>query len=313
MAAVDDESTSPQPRTLRFGSGGASCAAWHFGPGTTSACVVMAHGLGAIKEVGLERFARRFLAAGHDVLAFDYRGFGESDGEPRQVVDIGAQQQDWCDAVEFARTLPGVGAGRIVLWGTSYSGGHVLALAAELDLIAAAFAQVPMADGLAAARGVGAGQMLRLAGHGLLDELGGRLGRAPHTVPITGRPGEPALLTSPDAHSGLAILNPEGHPWPNEIAARFVLRAGNYRPGRGASRIGCPLLVVICTDDVITPVAAAVRAAADAPRGELVRLPGGHYAVYEGEGLERAAGAELEFLERALGDRAPAPASGSSR
>ncbi len=79
----------------------------------------MGHGLGAIKEVGLDRFARRFAAAGHDVVAFDHRGFGESTGGPRQVVDIAAQQEDWHAAIAFARALPGVG--RIVLWGTSYA------------------------------------------------------------------------------------------------------------------------------------------------------------------------------------------------
>jgi len=79
----------------------------------------MGHGLGAIKEVGLHRFARRFAAAGHDVVAFDHRGFGESTGGPRQVVDIAAQQEDWHAAIAFARALPGVA--RIVLWGTSYA------------------------------------------------------------------------------------------------------------------------------------------------------------------------------------------------
>ncbi len=179
---------------------------------------------------------------------------------------------------------------------------HALALAAELDGIAAAIAQAPMADGLAATRGVGIGQTLRLAAHGVWDEVGGRLGRAPHTVAITGLRGELALLCTPDAHAGLAVLNPDGYPWPNEIAARFVLRAGAYRPVRVARRIGCPLLIVVCEDDTITPAAPALRAAQRAPHGELVRVPGGHYAVYEGTGFERAMRAEVAFLERALAD-----------
>jgi len=304
MAPADDDF---QRRSVRFASGGTDCAAWHFGPGRSGACVVMAHGLGAIKEVGLERFARRLAAAGHDVVAFDYRAFGESGGQPRQVVDIAGQQQDWRAAVEFARGLPGVAGDRIVLWGTSYGGGHVLHLAARLDGLAAAIAQVPMADGLAAARSVGLVQIARLAGHGLLDAAGARLGRAPHTVAITGAPGELALLTSPDAAAGLEILNPDGYPWPNEIAARFVLRAGAYRPGRDAERMGCPLLVVVCDEDAVTPPAPALAAARRAPRGELLRLPGGHYAVYEGKGFERAVEAELGFLERHLSALTTAP------
>lgn len=283
-------------RTRRFASAHGECAAWHYGPGTSATCVVMAHGLGAIKEVGLDRFARPLAAAGHDVVAFDYRGFGESTGDPRQVVDVAEQQEDWRAAIAFARELPGVE--RIVLWGTSYAGGHVLALAAELDGLAAVVAQVPMADGRAAAGGVGARQLLRLAAHGLIDEARGRLGLSPHTIAITGEPGELALLATPDAAAGLLVLNPDGYPWPNEVGARIVLRAGFYRPARHAERIACPLLVVVCDDDVLTPPEPAADAARRAPQGELLRLPGGHYAVYEGSGFDRAIAAEIGFLER---------------
>ncbi len=283
----------------RFASGDAACAAWQYGPGTSGACVVMAHGLGAIKEVGLNRFARRFAAAGHDVLALDYRGFGESTGTPRQVVDIAAQQEDWQAAIEFAWCLPGVARDRIVLWGTSYPGGHVLHLAARLDGVAAAVAQVPMADGLAAARAVGTRQTA-LAAHGLLDAIGARLGCAPHTVAITVAPGELALLASPDAAAGLEIPNPDGYPWPNQIAARFVLRAGAYRPAamRRASSARCWWWCATTTPSP-RPRRPSRRRGAP-PRGELLRLRGCHYAVYEGDGFERAVEAELGFLERHL-------------
>ncbi len=55
-----------------------------------------------------------------------------------------------------------------MLWGTSYAGGHVLALAAQLDGLAGVIAQAPMADGRAAARRVSPRQLLRLVGHGLI-------------------------------------------------------------------------------------------------------------------------------------------------
>jgi hypothetical protein len=210
------------------------------------------------------------------------------------VVDIAAQQQDWRAAIAFSRGLPGVE--RIVLWGTSYSGGHVLALAAELDGLAGVIAQAPMADGRAAARGVEPRQLLRLAAHGLIDEARGRLGFAPHTIAITGEPGELALLTTPDAAAGLAVLNPDGYPWPNEVGARFALRAGSYRPARHAEHIACP--VVVCDDDAITSPAPAADAAHRAPRGELLRLTGGHYAVYEGAGFDHAVTAQIAFVER---------------
>lgn len=104
-------------------------------------CLVMAHGFGCTRDSGLQPFARRFSALGCDVLTFDYRGFGTSAGEPRQYVSHRRQRADWHAAVAFARTLPGVDAERIALWGTSYSGGHVLAVAADDPRIAAVVSQ----------------------------------------------------------------------------------------------------------------------------------------------------------------------------
>src|SRR3954462_13228881 len=137
---------------LTFPSGEDTCAAWLYRPDAVAGpapCVVMAHGFTATRGDGLPAYAERFAAAGLAVVLFDYRHFGRSTGEPRQLLDIGRQLDDYRAAVAFARSLPGVDAGRIALWGTSFSGGHVLTLAAEDHGIAAAVAQVPFADGVA--------------------------------------------------------------------------------------------------------------------------------------------------------------------
>src|SRR3954453_18653918 len=82
-------------------------------------CVVMAHGFSATRDDGLPAFAERFAAAGLVVVVFDYRHFGRSTGEPRQLLDIGRQVDDYRAALRFARALPGVDTARIALWGTS--------------------------------------------------------------------------------------------------------------------------------------------------------------------------------------------------
>jgi fermentation-respiration switch protein FrsA (DUF1100 family) len=99
-------------------SGDASCAAWHY-PGDNGACLVMGPGLAVAKEPATDPFAPRFQAAGFTVLAFDYRRFGESGGEPRQVMRIGDQQADLRAAIAYARALPGVDPRRVALWGFS--------------------------------------------------------------------------------------------------------------------------------------------------------------------------------------------------
>jgi uncharacterized protein len=292
---------------VRFGSGDTECAAWHY-PGTNGACVIMAGGFAVTKEPGTDRFAKRFHDAGFAVVAFDYRRLGDSGGQPRQVVRIREQLADWRAAIGFAATRPGVDPTRLAVWGFSASGGHVLRVAARNPQLAAAIAQTPNADGPAAARNAARHQkplaLLRLAGRGILDALGGLVGRQPLLVPLDGEPGTVAVLTTPDAIGGGNVLDPDNNyrDWKRAAAARSALRIGFYRPGRAASRVRCPLLVLVCDQDQSALAGPAVDAANRAPRGELVRMPGGHYEPFL-DGHEKAVEAELSFLRRHLLDR----------
>jgi uncharacterized protein len=289
---------------VQFPSGDTQCAGWHY-PGTNGACVVMAGGGGVTKEPGTDRYARHFHGAGFSVLAFDYRRLGESGGHPRQIVRVGEQLADWHSAIECARALPGVEPSRIAIWGFSLSGGHVFPVAARNPHVAAAIAQMPLIDGLAAApRAVRHSTplaQLRLSARAVLDATGGLFGREPLLVPLAGEPGTVAMLSTPDSLDGDRALNPGNmYPeWQQTIAARSVLRIGLYRPGRYASRVFCPLLVVACEGDQTALFEPAVRAAGKALHAELVRIPGGHYAPFL-DGHERTVEAELRFLRARL-------------
>lgn len=131
---------------VTFDSGGAECAAYLYSPVPAfgeAPCVVMGHGFTGTRNLGLPAYAERFAAAGMAVLVFDYRHFGASGGEPRQLLDIGHQLDDYRAAVAFARAQPGIDPDRIALWGTSLSGGHVIVVAAGDSRIAAVISQVP--------------------------------------------------------------------------------------------------------------------------------------------------------------------------
>ena len=293
---------SVQRQKVRFASGGAKCAAWHY-PGSNGACVIMAGGGAVTKEPGTDRFAERFHDAGFSVLAFDYRRLGESGGQPRQVVRIGEQLADWQAAITFAATLPGVDPARIAIWGFSLSGGHILPVAARNPQLAAVIAQTPFADGPAATRKATRYQkplaLLRLTGRGIVDALGGLVGRKPLLVPLAGRPGTVAMLTTPDGIDGDRALNPDNRypEWQQAIAARSALRISFYRPGRHASRVRSPLLVLVGDEDQSVLAEPAIRAARRAPRAEVERMPGGHYEPFL-DGHERAVEAELSFLRK---------------
>src|SRR6202034_3107778 len=143
-----------QREDVQFASGDDRISAWLYRPTGSGPAplLVMAHGLGAVRTMRLDAYAERFSAAGYACLVFDYRNFGDSEGQPRQVLDIDLQLADWAAAVAYARTLDGIDPDRIGLWGTSFAGGHVITTAARLPGIAAVVAQCPFTDGIASAR-----------------------------------------------------------------------------------------------------------------------------------------------------------------
>jgi fermentation-respiration switch protein FrsA (DUF1100 family) len=274
-------------------------AAWLYKPDGATGCVVMAHGLSAVRDQRLPAYAERFAQAGLAVLLFDYRHFGASGGEPRQVVDIGHQLEDWRTAIAYARRLDGIP--RVGLFGSSFAGGHVLTLAADdHGDVAAVVAQCPMTDGLLASLMTPPKTMVKLGRAALQDQLGSLAGRRPKLIKAAGRPGELAVMSSPDTVPGFASITPPDSTWINAIAARIGLKIGLYRPGRHAARIECPLLICLCENDALVSVKATEKVAQDAPQGELARYPVGHFEIYTGEWFERAVSRQAEFLARHL-------------
>ncbi|HVL85330.1 MAG TPA: alpha/beta fold hydrolase [Pseudonocardia sp.] len=293
-----------------FDSHGTRCAATYLGARGDALtgergrpCVVMGHGFGATRDGGLLPFAERFAAAGADVLMFDYRGYGTSDGTPRQDVNHLRHRQDYHAAIEHARGLPGVDRDRIVLWGSSYSGGHVVPVAARDGQVAAVISQGAAMDGFAAlleiARYAGVRQLLTLTGHGLRDATRAVLGRPPHLIPVVGPPGSLAAITAEGAETGYRTIM--GPTFRNVMRARGALLIPLNRPVTAARRLRCPILLILAEDDDICPTRSVRAVGARAGAGaEVVSLPSGHFDIYTGEMFDRSAAAQVEFLTRTL-------------
>ena len=287
---------------VSFSSGGVDCAAWLYRPDRDGLCpmVVMAHGFSGTRELRLDAYAERFCNAGLGALVFDYRHFGASAGEPRQLLDIKMQQDDYRAAVGYARALDWVDSERVALFGTSFSGGHVLAVAARDQRIAAVVSQCPFTDGLAALPKLGPANIAKATAAGLRDQLAELVGRPAHYIPAVGPPGSFAVMTTPDSQPGFEALLPSESRWENRVAARIALRVASYRPGRSAAKIACPVLFCVCDGDAVAPAKATLRYARAAPRGEIKRYPVGHFDIYVGEPWERAVADQTEFLSRCL-------------
>jgi uncharacterized protein len=296
---------------ITFTSGGTTCAGWHL-PASTDEfagergrpCVVMAHGFGGTRDTGMLSYAEAFAKAGIDAFVFDYRGFGDSGGTPRQLISFRRQRQDYHSAIATARRLPGVDADRIVLWGTSYSGGHVVAVATQDDQVAAVISMTPAMDGRALVAQVvhygGPVQLIRLVAHGVRDVLGALAGRAPHYIPIVGPPGSAAMISTPGAE--VAYTSMAGPTWRNEVSARTCLELAFNRPTTSAKRLTCPILVQAGAHDSVVPAKSARRTVAKA--GHLAHLreyPVDHFDVYEGHWQERTLADQLSFLSHVLG------------
>jgi pimeloyl-ACP methyl ester carboxylesterase len=301
------------PDEITIDQRGVALAAWHLratgealsGPAGRP-CVVMGHGFGATRDAGLLPFAERFAAAGADVVVFDYRGYGASEGEPRQHVDHRRHREDYHAAIARARALDGVDPDRVAVWGSSYSGGHVVAVAAADERVAAVISQGAAMDGLGAVmeilRTAGPVQLLRLSAHALRDVAGAAVGAAEHRVPVVGPPGSLAAISAPGAEDGYRKIM--GPTFRNEMAARGILGILANRPGLAAGRIGCPALFVVADTDNIAPPG-AVRAAAERARRagndvEVLELECGHFDIYDGVPFETSVTAQVAFLEKAL-------------
>lgn len=306
---------------VKFGSGGVDCAGYLYLPDAPVTgkmpCVVMGHGFSGTRNLGLTAYAERFAAAGMAVLLFDYAYFGASGGQPRQLLDVGHQLDDYRAAVAFARAWPGIDPARIALWGTSLSGGHVIVVAAGDPRIAAVISQVPFPGvefGRSSDRPARTTRQLLAAAAS--DALRGWLHRAPRLVTVFGEPGDLAVFTNPHDKAIIDELAARAPEWRNAVAARMLFPLMRYQPRTAASHLAMPLLVCIAEKETAASPALTADMAARAPGAEVRRYPIGHFDAYTGRWFDRIVSDQISFLQAHLGlhtTAAPGPASGQSR
>jgi len=265
---------------VEFYSEGTRLAGWLYpaaGAGPHPA-VVMASGYGGVRG-GLNAYGypQAFAAAGFTTLLFDYPHLGASDGEPRQELDPVKQQRAYRDGITYLAGRVDVDAGRIGIWGTSYSGGHVLVVGAHDRRVKVVVSQAMTVSGHAnsLARNSPA-EYAALADRFAEDRLRRARGAAPEMVPMFSEQSESYRKT-------MARDAADREGWVNEVTLRSLEHYDEYEPGMWVDRVSPrPLLMVVPTGDVLTPSTDALAAYERALHPKrLVTVPGGHYAVYE--------------------------------
>ena len=275
-------------RDIDFDAEGVTLRGWFYtadsssGPAPT---IVMAHGFSAVKEMYLDKYAETFAAAGFNALVFDNRNFGASDGEPRQEIDPWAQVRDYRHAITYATTLPEVDGGRIGVWGSSYSGGHVLVVAAIDRRVKAVVSQVPLVSGHDNFRALVRADFID--GFRTLfdaDRLARFEDKDPAMVPVVDKdPLAPSALPTPDSYTWFSETHDLRAPsWRNEVTLRSVEMFTEYEPVSYIAYISpTPLLLLPAQNDVLTPTDLAIAAYEKAREPKKLQiLPGGHFDAY---------------------------------
>jgi hypothetical protein len=282
------------------------------GVGGPAPTIVMSHGFSAVKEMYLDRFAEAFADAGLAALVYDNRNFGASDGQPRQEIDPWAQVRDYRTAITYAITRPEVDSDRIGVWGSSYSGGHVLVVAAIDRRVKCVVSQVPLVSGHANFRAlVRADFIAGFQAQFNADRNARFRGEPPAMVPVVDAdPLAPSALPTPDSYTWFTETGRSRAPsWRNETTLRSVEMFTEYEPGTYLPWISpTPLLMCVAENDHLTVKDIAIEgyAAAREPK-KLVILPGGHFDAYV-DGFDVAAPAAVQWFTEHLAARNEAPA-----
>ncbi|KAJ5727656.1 alpha/beta fold family hydrolase [Penicillium malachiteum] len=267
--------------------------------------IIMGHGIGAIKAAGLAPFASAFASQGYYATTFDYLHFGESDGQPRNLLSISSELQDFRDVIAWARQQPDqFDSQRIVVWGSSFGGMHTTALIASDHGLAGAIAQCPCVDSHAASNMQPLSKSLRITGIALSDWAGSFFGKEPVYINLTGDglPGSSiARMEGSDVIEGWARISPSDVDFPNIITARSLLQFPVNCPVLDVKNSRKPYLVVLPTWDNPAPLEAAEAAVKNAPFGEGLRVPGGHFDLDAGGiSFDANISGQLAFFQRIL-------------
>jgi len=244
--------------------------------------IVMAHGFGANKLMGLAKYADAFASIGYACLVFDYRRWGASDGVPRHILIVKDQLEDYRTVIRYAREQPQFDSERVVVWGSSFSGGHSITLAAEPTVnVFAAIAQCPYTGSTAPIKVTTS--FLKTIFYASTDVIKQTLGMKPSYIPGVAEPGKVGGLTEDGSLEGLYAICDNKEDFPNEISASSLLQIPSYQPVATASAIKCPLLLIAPTQDNLCLLPSAEKVVELAPKGEILKLDTGHFDVYPGQ------------------------------
>ncbi len=281
---------------IEFKSKGQICRGdYYISENPNGKVIVMGHGFAAERGFSLDKFALPFCESGFNFLVFDYRCFGDSDGDISQLVSIKMRIADWESAVQYAKTRSKENK-NIILWGLALSAGHTINLAAKDDEIIGIMATTPLVSGFGAILNMRILSVLCLTFHGVLDVVKRLIGLSPHRIPMVSKDNKLCILANSYKDYMSLITDPKST-WKNSVPASIVLELPFYNPILVASKVECPALLIGGINDELAPCRYAKKAASKMPIGEYVELDCNHFEPVSGHAFSDALGYQLKFLD----------------
>lgn len=233
---------------------------WFYQPEVTPApCIIMTHGFSALIEHHILPFAELFAQNGFCVLVYDHRNCGISSGEPRYEINPELQIKDYSHAITYVQSLFIVKSDAIGIWGTSYSGGHVLVVAANDSRVKSVVAQVPFIKGHHDyLKQKYPEKWLSILKSYESDRLDRANGKAPQRIPVVSNDNNiKAVMMGERAYDFFTSVKD----WPNEVTLQSVAMSGDYSPGDYITKINqTPVLFIVSEKDNINPTFLALEA-----------------------------------------------------
>jgi len=224
-------------KDITFTSKGLRCSGWLYVPddlksGQKVAAIVTNNGLTGVKEAVLPDYAERFVAAGFVTLVFDYRFFGDSEGEPRNQVFPLEMAEDCRNAISWVSQQPEVDPRRIGIWGTSYGGALVLWVGTFDKRVKAVVAQVPgVVQSPPMRRASNPERWDRLGELLLQDRVERYKTGAVNYMKLVAPEGEPCYLQGKEAYDGYMAMKEKAPNWRNQITLESIEKMREFDPG----------------------------------------------------------------------------------
>lgn len=263
--------------------------------------IIMAHGFAALRHFKLFPFAQRFAQAGYAVILFDYRYWGGSTGQPREMVSLKAQIEDWYSIISYVLNRKDIDKQNVILWGTGLSGGYVLKLASELKNIRAVMSQVPFVDGAETAKLYPIQQYPKAIKLSSQDYMRAKMGLSPIRLPVV-HPFSLSFFPGSHSYNGyMSIVHPEYY-WSGEVPARALFELFRFRPVQSLSQLKVPVLLIAAQLDQYTSIASSRETATNiASFVSYHEWEMAHFEIYQQPWLEKAILTQLTFLEQHIG------------